>query len=532
MLTSLSLSLSLSLSRHAPCTMHHTQCLSNIHCKPLAKFNVAGMGTALGNPKLVWQIRNVTCLSQSDNTKPQRLAIGTRGAQIWEYNLQDLALQGPEGPGRYRTGEILHQVQDTRKRKYGKQIIVVVEPAPLVQGHWKDEVWGLAMHPQNPDIYATVGDDKTLRVWNIKEKRVMGQTNLDGMARCVALSPDASMIAVGLGGSVGRGKDKMDGWVYIYDGETVLSGFEELEKAQTMHHAKGWVSDIKFSPDGASLAVGSHDNKIYIYDIFPPANELVGKEKKSNEPKKDDQPSPKFFCGPSLNRANPLAGNAKSAMKGRSVRLRGICKGHSSYITHLDFSADSKWLQTTCGAYELLFWDVRSPTPGAPYTKAKPQRIRQQGNATAMRDVDWHTWTCTLGWPVQGIWPKCADGTDINAVDLNGSPSMNDKSKKKKTLITADDSGKLKMFRWPCIEKGSPFSVESGHASHVTNVRWNSNSKWVVSTGGNDRCVFQWELIKEEEVDESVHEMDGKQVWWWTGGGLVCGELIGCREWW
>jgi len=39
-------------------------------------------------------------------------------------------------------------------------------------------------------------------------------------------------------------------------------------------------------------------------------------------------------------------------------------------------------------------------------------------------------------------------------------------------------------------------------------------------------------LIKEEEVDESVHEMDGKQVWWWTGGGLVCGELIGCREWW
>ena len=93
---------------------------------------------------------------------------------------------------------------------------------------------------------------------------------------------------------------------------------------------------------------------------------------------------------------------------------------------------------------------------------------------------------------------------------------MNDKSKKKKTLITADDSGKLKMFRWPCIEKGSPFSVESGHASHVTNVRWNSNSKWVVSTGGNDRCVFQWKLIKEEEVDESVHEMDGKQVWWWT----------------
>ena len=83
---------------------------------------------------------------------------------------------------------------------------------------------------------------------------------------------------------------------------------------------------------------------------------------------------------------------------------------------------------------------------------------------------------------------------------------MNDK--KKKTLVTADDSGKLKMFRWPCIEKGSPFSVESGHASHVTCVRWNSDCKWVVSTGGNDRCVFQWKLIKEEELDDASTSVD------------------------
>jgi WD40 repeat protein len=385
-------------------------------------------------------------------------------------------------------------------------LIFTKQPAPLVQGHWKDEVWGLAMHPTDENVYATVGDDQTLRVWNIKEQSVVGQTKVEGMARSVAISPDASMIAVGLGGSVGRGKDKMDGWVYIYDGQTKKTGFEELEQAQTMHHAKGWISDVKFSPDGATLAVGSHDNKIYIYDIYPPAfpenKEEIGNKTNSNQQQNS---------GVTVRRKpDEFANNANEAMKGRSVCLRGICKGHSSYITHLDFSEDSNWLQTTCGAYELLFWDVRSPTPGQPYIKSKPAKIRQQTNATAMRDVDWHTWTCTLGWPVQGIWPKCADGTDINAVDLNGSPSMHDKSKKKKTLITADDSGKLKMFRWPCIEKGSPFSVESGHASHVTNVRWNANSKWVVSTGGNDRCVFQWQLIKEEELDESKHEFDGE----------------------
>lgn len=71
--------------------------------------------------------------------------------------------------------------------------------------------------------------------------------------------------------------------------------------------------------------------------------------------------------------------------------LHKKCKGHSSYITHIDFSADSHWLQSNCGAYELLFWDVR--------------KGRQQKSASAMKDVEWATWTCTLGWPVQGIWP-------------------------------------------------------------------------------------------------------------------------------
>ena len=33
-------------------------------------------------------------------------------------------------------------------------------------------------------------------------------------------------------------------------------------------------------------------------------------------------------------------------------------KKHSSYITHIDFSCDGVNLHSTCGAYELLFWNV------------------------------------------------------------------------------------------------------------------------------------------------------------------------------
>ena len=65
-----------------------------------------------------------------------------------------------------------------------------------------------------------------------------------------------------------------------------------------------------------------------------------------------------------------------------------IMKGHSSYITHIDFSRNSKYLQSNSGDYELMFWDVRNG--------------KQITSASSLRDKEWETWTCTIGWPVQG----------------------------------------------------------------------------------------------------------------------------------
>ena len=435
----------------------------------------------------------------------QRLLIGTRAAQIWEYCLpkegssRECDWNKQHGyfsisPFQCSSAELrLRQVNQSgqdRRRFY----------CPLVEGHWKDEVWGLAMHPFRPEIYCTTGDDKSLRVWHIENQELLGDRVLKGMARAVCMSPDASMIAVGFGGSVGCGKDKMDGWVYIFDGDTKDSDFSELEEAFTMHHAKGWISDIKWSPDGSTIAVGSHDNKIYIYDVFPAASYLKG-EGESDAMNASEE---KTYQSDGL-QSKPVARS-----EDKSIRLRGICKGHTSYITHMDFSTDSRWLQSTCGAYELLFWDVRSPNPGQAYVKQKPMRIRQQPNATAMRDVEWSTWTCTLGWPVQGIWPKCADGTDINSIHVSNIDTSSDK-KGPRTIITADDSGLLKMFRYPCTAKGAPYAVESGHSSHVTNVRWSCDNKWVVSTGGNDRCVFQWKKLRDEEPEGGIPHTESSE---------------------
>lgn len=111
------------------------------------------------------------------------------------------------------------------------------------------------------------------------------------------------------------------------------------------------------------------------------------------------------------------------------------CKltGHSSYITHFDFSTDGTLLHSNCGAYELLFFDLDS-------------KKRNPGGASATKDEEWFTWNCVLGWPVQGIWPECADGTDINSVD---------RSHNKKLIATSDDFGTVNIFNYPCLTKGS-----------------------------------------------------------------------------
>ena len=106
-------------------------------------------------------------------------------------------------------------------------------------------------------------------------------------------------------------------------------------------------------------------------------------------------------------------------------------------------SFDSRYLMSTCGGYELLFWDlhpaslIKSKKSGSPYFYAK-----QVTRVSTLKDIEWHTFTMPLGWNVQGIWPPRADGTDINAVA---------RSRNKTLCATADDFGRVKLFRWPCV---------------------------------------------------------------------------------
>lgn len=204
--------------------------------------------------------------------------------------------------------------------------------------------------------------------------------------------------------------------------------YEGIKLLAEKKDAKQWISDIKFSGSGKVLVVGAHDCKIYIYDV---------------------------------------TGDANSEMK---IKLRHTFAKHNSVINHIDLCIDGKFMQSNCSAYELLFCDLSTG--------------KQITSATELRDVKWAQWTCTLGWPVQGIWSGSMDGSDINAVARSHSGHL---------LATSDDFGKVNLFRYPCIKTGgaTPTSY-SAHSSHVMNVRWTALDQCLISCGGNDKCLMQW----------------------------------------
>ena len=288
-------------------------------------------------------------------------------------------------------------------------------------GHSAD-VRGLAVRYRGAtSLFVTVGEDGMLGVWDAKTSTLLHRHTVPP-AGCVDISA-SNLIAVG----------GIDGTLTILRyhprpdaGEAPL----EPIPASRKQICRTAVVEMRFSPDGEYLAVASHDQSILI-------------------------------------------------MHAMSWKVVHQLSGHSARIVHMDWSADSKILQSNCIGGEIMYWSaVDSGT-----------QIRSTYDDVEA-NTKWATWTCTLGFPVMGIWADGASLSDVNACDL--SPN-------RKYLVTADDqgtcvgSGAVKLFNAPCVVEDAPHREYSGHSSQVCNVRFVGTDR-VVSVGGADCTMLLWRV--------------------------------------
>ncbi|XP_051625522.1 echinoderm microtubule-associated protein-like 1 isoform X7 [Manacus candei] len=279
---------------------------------------------------------------------------------------------------------------------------------PITQGH-TDELWGLAVHSSKPQFF-TCGHDKHITLWDATTHHPIWDKIIEDPAQSSGFHPSASVVAVGT----------LTGRWFVFDTET-----KDLVTVHTDGNEQ--LSVMRYSPDGNFLAIGSHDNCIYIYGV---------------------------------------------SENGRKYTRIGKCSGHSSFITHLDWSVNSQYLVSNSGDYEILYWI--------------PSACKQVVSVETTRDIEWATYTCTLGFHVFGVWPEGSDGTDINAVC---------RSHGRKLLSTGDDFGKVHLFSYPCSQFRAPSHVYGGHSSHVTNVDFLCEDTHLISTGGKDTSIMQWRII-------------------------------------
>uniref|UniRef100_A0A4W6CYD9 EMAP like 2 n=1 Tax=Lates calcarifer TaxID=8187 RepID=A0A4W6CYD9_LATCA len=283
---------------------------------------------------------------------------------------------------------------------------------PVVQGH-TDELWGLDVHP-SMEQFVTCSQDKQVHLWDTNSHQPLWSKTIEDPGRSAGFHPSGTVLAVGT----------MTGRWLVLDTDT-----RDLVSMHT--DGNEIISNVKYSPDGNFLAVASHDNFVYIYAVTE---------------------------------------------NGRKYSRVGKCTGHSSFVTHLDWSTDSQYLVTNSGDYEILFL-----THTLPFREASSGK--HVTNMDTVRNLEWATHTCTLAFNTFGIWPDGADGTDINAVCRSHDGSL---------LASADDFGKVHLFSFPCSQPRAPSHEYGGHSSHVTNVAFLHDDSHLISTGGKDTSILQW----------------------------------------
>jgi len=228
------------------------------------------------------------------------------------------------------------------------------------------------------------------------------------------------------------------------------------------------VSDMKFSALGHQLYVGGHDMTIHGFDLPPVEGDPT------------------------------LTANSLSASKGLHDGLMAALskakfdfRKHASAITHFDCSLDGKYLQSNDLACELLFFDI-----AAAKQETSASKIADYNNAVTSHDDNdeanvgkmWMTQHTVFSWASQGIWPANAyDSSEINAIDRHVSF---------KYLATGEDSGIVRILRYPAVIPSSQAVTVTGHSSHVTNVRWTIGDH-LISVGGNDKSVFVWRMTEK-----------------------------------
>ena len=306
------------------------------------------------------------------------------------------------------------------------------------------EACALCTHPLDPTRFASGGDDGSVRLWGVEQQLMLAMRLLPRGVSSLAYSTDGLHLAAGCD-----------------DGHISVLHADSLEEVHSLRLATPVDLAAPSSPGPSPAASPGRA------EAGPEAG--AGADAAAEAGAEGTVGMLSYSPDDSLLAAAGPRGTLHLLEVGEAYRRLHCCVGHAAAVLHADWSEDGRYVQSVCARCELLYWDVRTG-----------ERVR---DPEAMRDVRWASWTCTVGWPVQGVYPKMSDGSDISSVHRSPDGRL---------LVTTDDFRKINLFRYPCGPINAACRSAAAHAAHVGRARFTCDGAHIVSMGAADLTVMVW----------------------------------------
>jgi len=162
--------------------------------------------------------------------------------------------------------------------------------------------------------------------------------------------------------------------------------------------------------------------------------------------------------------------------------LNAKAEKHNASILFMDFSTDSQMIQSDSADQEHL---NHNSNDGQHF-----------GLPSQLKNVDWFTYTCTYGWPCQGIWPGKKDLGAPTPVSCN-------RSNDRRMIAVGESKGGVGLYNYPALSKTAKKRQELGHAGEVSNCRFSIDDETLVTVGKHDRGILVWK-VKSAVVREGA----------------------------
>ncbi len=380
----------------------------------------------------------------------------------------------------------------------------------------KGQIKSVAFSPDGK-ILASGSDDNTIVLWDIETGKPIGQP-LKGhsdVVSNVAFSPDGKTLASG----------SADNTIILWDIETGKPIGQPLKG----HTAP--VTSVAFSPDGKTLASGSYDTTIILWDVatrqpigqpLTGHTNIVGSLAFSPDSKKIASGSCENFDNQTL----CTQGEIILWDVATRQRIGQPLTGHTSAITSVAFSPDSKTLASGSDDNTLVLWDIEAEKPIGQPLKGHTGPVSSvafspDGKTLASGSYD----TTIILWDVatrQPIGQPLKGHSDVVS-SVAFSPLDGGK-----TLASGSDDGTV--ILWDLGRSKTISRQLTGNTSTVRSVAFSPDGKTLAS-GGWDNTLILWDVAtgqplgqplkgRSDEVSSVAFSPDGKTL---ASGG--CGKL-------